>query len=152
SPLDSALAASALPSTATTPFYATRFERTPTPAELSTLGRALFAEAGLSASGRPSCASGHDPARAVGPPNALPVQSGGADHARAGVRAVPSLGYLQTVPPFTAHFFDADGNDSEDQGPAGGRMWDGRAESAHAQARLPLLSPFEMANDSDDAV
>ena len=141
-----------LPATSSTPFYATRFERTPTPAALSTLGRALFREPALSASGRLSCASCHDAARAFGPPNALPVQSGGADGAQTGLRAVPSLRYLQTAPPFTAHFFDADGNDSEDQGPAGGRMWDGRAASAHAQARLPLTSPFEMANDSEGAV
>ncbi len=54
--------------------------------------------------------------------------------------------YAQNVPPFTEHFVDDDGDDSVDQGPAGGRGWDGRAQSAHAQAALPLLSPFEMAN------
>jgi cytochrome c peroxidase len=61
---------------------------------------------------------------------------------------VPSLRYLQNVPPFTEHYFDDDGDDSVDQGPAGGRTWDGRAQSAHDQARTPLLSPFEMANPS----
>jgi cytochrome c peroxidase len=62
------------------------------------------------------------------------------------MRAAPSLRYVQKVPPFTEHFFEADGNDSEDQGPVGGHAWDGRARSLHDQAVLPLLSPLEMAN------
>jgi cytochrome c peroxidase len=56
------------------------------------------------------------------------------------------------VPPFTEHFSDDEGDDSADQGPAGGRTWDGRAQSFHAQARLPLISGFEMANADADAV
>lgn len=60
--------------------------------------------------------------------------------------------YTQNVPPFTEHFFDGDGDDSIDQGPAGGRTWDGRAQSAHEQATLPLFSPFEMANKDAAAV
>ena len=60
--------------------------------------------------------------------------------------------YAQNVPPFTEHFFDDDGDDGIDQGPAGGRTWDGRAQSAHDQARLPLFSAFEMANLDPDAV
>jgi cytochrome c peroxidase len=47
---------------------------------------------------------------------------------------------------------DAEGDDSIDQGPAGGRTWDGRAQTAHDQARLPLLSPREMANGSPEIV
>ena len=68
------------------------------------------------------------------------------------MRAVPSLTYLQNIPPFTEHFFDDDGDDSIDQGPAGGRTWDGRAQSTHEQAQLPLFSPFEMANRGPDDV
>jgi cytochrome c peroxidase len=60
--------------------------------------------------------------------------------------------YTQNIPPFTEHYFDDEGDDSADQGPAGGRTWDGRAQSAHDQARLPLFSPFEMANASMKAV
>ena len=60
--------------------------------------------------------------------------------------------YAQNAPPFTEHFVDDDGDDSIDQGPAGGRTWDGRAQSAHEQAALPLLSPFEMANANASAV
>jgi cytochrome c peroxidase len=68
------------------------------------------------------------------------------------VRAVPSLKYTQNVPPFTEHYFEDEGDDSVDQGPAGGRTWDGRSQSFHDQARLPLFSPFEMANANAAAV
>lgn len=119
---------------------------------LTELGRALFFDPTLSASGRTSCASCHDPARAYGPPNDRPVQLAGPDGRTEGTRAAPSLRYLQSVPPFSEHFFDNDGDDSVDAGPTGGYMWDGRAGSAHAQARLPLLSPAEMANASPAAL
>ncbi|TXI21372.1 MAG: cytochrome-c peroxidase [Roseateles sp.] len=127
-------------------FYATRFERQPDAATLTELGRQLFHEPALSASGRQSCASCHDPAHAYGPPNALAVQLGGPDGRSPGLRAVPSLMYKQTTPPFSRHFYDSDGDDSQDQGPTGGFNWDGRASSAHEQAAGPLMSPFEMAN------
>src|SRR6202789_3679102 len=99
-----------------------------------------------------ACAGCHNPKNAFAQSNDLPVQRGGADGRRPGVRAVPSLMYAQNVPPFTEHYVDDDGDDSVDQGPAGGRTWDGRAQSAHEQARLPLFSPFEMANGSVDDV
>ncbi len=56
--------------------------------------------------------------------------------------------YLQAVPPFTEHFFESDdeADGSIDNGPTGGLTWDGRVDRARDQARLPLLSPFEMAN------
>ena len=115
---------------------------------LSELGRALFFDASLSASGKTACASCHDPRFAFGPPNALPVQLAGADGRTPGLRAAPSLRYLQTLPAFSEHSFDDDGDDSQDRGPTGGHTWDGRAGSAHEQVRLPLLSDEEMANAS----
>jgi cytochrome c peroxidase len=127
-------------------FYETRFERRPDFTMMVALGRALFSDKTLSASGRVSCASCHDPAHGYGPPNRLPVQRGGPLLNVPGVRAVPSLTYHQSIPNFQPHFFDNDGNDSEDQGPTGGLDWDGRADSGHEQAAGPLLSPFEMAN------
>jgi cytochrome c peroxidase len=133
-------------STPQRPFYADSFEKIPSVDAMTAIGRALFRDASLSASGKTACITCHSPARAFGPPNALPVQRGGADGRHSGVRAVPSLMYLQNVPSFTEHAFDDEGDDSIDQGPAGGRTWDGRAQSAHDQARLPLFSPFEMAN------
>ncbi|MEP6547135.1 MAG: cytochrome c peroxidase [Gammaproteobacteria bacterium] len=135
-----------------TPFYATRFEKQPSSSDLTTLGRTLFFDKSLSASGQMACASCHDPAHSYGPPNALSVQRGGVTGREFGLRAVPSLRYTQGIPPFTEHYFDDEGDDSVDQGPAGGRTWDGRAQSAHDQARIPLLSPFEMANQRPEDV
>jgi len=137
---------------ASEPFYADSFATHPSAAALVAAGRLLFLDPALSASGRIACASCHDPKRAFAPPNGLAVQRGGGDGKRFGVRAVPSLMYTQNIPPFTQHFFDDEGDDSIDQGPAGGRTWDGRAQSAHDQARLPLFSEFEMANADPDAV
>jgi cytochrome c peroxidase len=114
---------------------------------LAALGRKLFFDPSLSASGRLSCASCHDPKFAYGPPNALAVQPGG-------IRAVPSLRYLQAIPQFTEHYFgsDDDGDESIDNGPTGGLTWDGRVDRLRDQARLPLLSPREMANTNEAAV
>jgi cytochrome c peroxidase len=137
---------------AETPFYAASFEKRPTPAAMAAVGRALFFDTALSASGKLACATCHSPLHAFGPPNDLPVQHGGANDSRPGVRAVPSLSYTQSIPSFTEHFFDSEGDDGIDQGPAGGRTWDGRAQSAHEQAQIPLLSPFEMANASPQEV
>src|SRR5579875_3570716 len=104
--------------------------------DLAALGRRLFFDPALSASGRQSCASCHDPRFAYGPPNDLSVQFGGKDLRRQGHRAAPSLRYLQKIPQFAEHFHDAEttGEDSVDRG--------------RDQARIPLLSPEEMANDS----
>ena len=115
---------------------------------LTALGREMFFDPSLSASGKTSCATCHSPVDAFGPPNALPVQPGGKDMRQLGMRAVPSLRYLQATPQFTEHFFDTDdaANDSVDNGPTGGLTWDGRVDRGRDQARIPLLSPFEMAN------
>jgi cytochrome c peroxidase len=134
------------------PFYANTFEKMPTAAALTALGRQLFSDPALSASGKIACTGCHDPKHAFGPANGLPVQRGGGDGRSFGMRAVPSLMYTQNVPPFTEHFIDDEGDDSVDQGPAGGRTWDGHAQSFHDQARLPLFSRFEMANTDADAV
>jgi cytochrome c peroxidase len=147
-----AIGAPGVASTDSTPFYANSFEKTPSAAAMAAVGRALFFDASLSGSGKMACATCHDPRHAFGPPNELPVQLGGKDGRQDGVRAVPSLMYTQNIPPFTEHYFDDEGDDSIDQGPAGGRTWDGRSQSAHDQARLPLFSPFEMANGSVEDV
>jgi hypothetical protein len=99
-------------------FYGTHFERSPSVEDLTRLGRRLFADTSLSASGALACASCHDPARAYGPPGKAAVMQGGADMASPGVRAVPSLTYQQATPPFTEHFTETEGDDSIDQGPA----------------------------------
>jgi cytochrome c peroxidase len=119
-------------------------------AAMTALGRQMFFDPSLSASGRMSCASCHDPAHAFGPPDGLPVRFGGTDLRQPGLRAVPSLMYLQAAPQFTEHFFDNDeeADESVDNGPTGGLTWDGRVDRGRDQARLPLLSSYEMANAS----
>ncbi|MBV1774792.1 cytochrome-c peroxidase [Burkholderiaceae bacterium DAT-1] len=117
-------------------------------AAITRLGEALFFDPRLSASGQQSCASCHDPAHHFAPANALAIQPGGADGLQLGNRAVPSLKYRAGTPPFSEHFYEGEGS-GIDQGPTGGLTWDGRADSLHEQARLPLLSPVEMANKSD---
>jgi cytochrome c peroxidase len=121
---------------------------------LTELGRRLFFDPALSASGRLACASCHDPARAYGPPGEHVIMPGGKDMGESGLRAVPSLRYLQATPAFTEHFRDSDdeGDASIDNGPTGGLTWDGRVDRGRDQARLPLLSPLEMANDGPAAV
>lgn len=114
---------------------------------MTEIGRLAFRDPTLSGSGRLSCASCHSPANHYGPPNARAVQLGGDLH-QPGFRAVPSLTYIQASPPFTEHYFDSDdeGDESIDNGPTGGLTWDGRVDRGADQARIPLLSPFEMAN------
>ena len=131
--------------------YGSAIVKVPVP-ELAALGKLMFHDASLSASGKQSCASCHAPDHAYAPANALAVQPGGSDMHAAGLRAAPSLRYVQNVPPFTEHFYDNDGDDSKDQGPTGGHDWDGRANSGHEQASGPLLSPQEMGNASPAAV
>jgi cytochrome c peroxidase len=118
----------------------------PTVKTMADLGARIFADPGLSASGRLACASCHDPSHRFGPPNALPAQFGGADLQRPGVRAVPSLMYLQTTIPFTEHYIDDEDGHGDDAGPTGGLTWDGRASSPHEQALIPLFAAHEMAN------
>jgi cytochrome c peroxidase len=117
---------------------------------LSALGRRMFFDPSLSASGQMSCASCHSPDHAFGPPNDLAVQLGGKDMRQPGLRAVPSLMYLQAVPQFTEHFFESDdeADESIDNGPTGGLTWDGRVDGGGNQTRAPLLSDHEMANAS----
>ncbi len=120
--------------------------------EVMELGRALFSDPALSASGKLACASCHDPHLAYGPPNDRSTQLGGPDSNSPGLRAAPSLRYLQTVPRFSEHYFEEALDESADQGPTGGHTWDGRADTLHDQAKLPLTSPFEMANESIESV
>jgi len=132
----------------------TRMQAYARAAALEALGRVMFSDPALSASGKMACSTCHDAKRAFGPPNALDVQIGGKDMKQAGQRAVPSLTYLQVVPQFTEHYYESDdeGDASVDNGPTGGLTWDGRADRGRDQARFPLLSPYEMANENEAAV
>jgi cytochrome c peroxidase len=113
------------------------------------LGKRLFFDKRLSASGTLSCASCHDPATAYSAPaDAGPVMRSGARLDRWGLRSVPSLRYLSSRPHFARHVYVDTGSDREDVGPAGGFMLDGRVDELGAQALEPLLDPAEMANGS----
>ena len=122
-------------------------------ATLTALGRKLFNDPALSASGRMSCASCHDPAHGFGPPNGAPVRMGGPNLDRPGTRAVPGLTYIQFAPFFDEHHYeDDDGDGGLDAGPTGGRTWDGRVNRARDQAQIPLLAAHEMGNVDPEAV
>ena len=127
----------------------------PVPTHLSAraaLGRKIFFDSSLSASGRMSCASCHSPEHAYGPPNGLAVQRGGADLRQAGTRSVPSLRYLTFTPLFSRHFYTPASEDSDDEGPTGGFTRDGAVASLHEQAAVPLLHANEMANPDRETV
>jgi cytochrome c peroxidase len=123
-------------------------------AAMATLGRQMFFDSALSASGSMSCATCHDPANHFAPPNELSVQKGGAGLDQPGTRAAPALTYSATTPFFTEHYYESEdeGDESVDQGPTGGRTWDGRVNRARDQAAIPLLSRNEMANASAASV
>ena len=123
-------------------------------AAIADLGRTLFFDPALSASGQMACATCHDPAHGFSAANPLPVQSGGRDLRRPGIRAVPTLMYGQSIPAFSQHYFEPEdeGDDSVDQGPTGGLDWDGRADRARDQAAFPLLDANEMANLNPESV
>jgi cytochrome c peroxidase len=115
---------------------------------LEQLGRSMFFDASLSASGKLACSSCHDPKYAYGPRPGNAIAMGGPNLDRQGTRAIPSLRYLRDIPPFREAYKFADG----DVGPIGGLMWDGRAANRQDQAKLPLLAANEMANSSPSDV
>ena len=102
---------------------------------LAALGRDIFNDISLSASGQQSCATCHQ--SAYGHASAHGIEAGGPDMQAMGQRNVPSIRYVSTR---SALSFDADGKAS------GGFFWDGRAASLQAQAMQPFLNPLEMAN------
>lgn len=137
---------------------------------MAELGQAIFFDPHLSSSGKLSCAACHSPAHAYGPPGATPAMTGGATLSSPGVRAVPSLMYLERQPNFSIGPDDAEdeavslallsargrgaakaqktARDTTASGanlvPQGGLFWDGRADTLQQQALFPLLSPSEM--------
>ena len=146
--------ADSLPAGGTHPGPPSRAEAFARAEALTALGRKMFFDPSLSASGKQSCSSCHDPNHAFGPASAAPVEMGGPNLDRPGLRTVPSLRYLQAAPAFSEHFYDSEdeGDESVDNGPTGGLTWDGRADRGRDQAKIPLLSPFEMANKNEGAV
>ena len=118
---------------------------TPTASDLSAadIGKLIFHDVSLSASGKQSCASCHSPQHAHAQANALAVQFGGPLLNQPGTRAVPSIRYLADTPPFG---FNEEGT------PYGGFNHDGSVDTFAAQAERPLLAANEMANLTREAV
>jgi cytochrome c peroxidase len=136
------------------------------------LGKELFNDPSLSASGKQSCATCHSAQHAYGPPNNLEVQLGGPHMTDAGYRPPPSLTYLYRQAPFSigpdANDIDVPVNVLQQASaaigvqraqksagvapaapamvPQGGLFWDGRADSLQRQAIGPMVNPVEMAN------
>jgi len=113
-------------------------------------GKRFFFDTRLSASGTQACATCHDPAHAHAPANDLAVQMGGPAGTSPGLRAVPSIRYKEFTPGYADLLDNPDGFSAP--APGGGFAWDGRANSLGEQAEAPLLSPFEMANESREAL
>ena len=109
----------------------------PALSDAAALGEKIFRDATLSASGKMSCATCHDPSAAHAQTNSMAVQLGGPGMNVAGLRATPSLRYLSQTPAF---FIDKDGT------PTGGFNRDGKADALLAQAVRPFTAAHEMAN------
>ncbi len=122
--------------------------RPPVLSDMAALGKQLFYDQSLSASGHMSCASCHSPAHAYGPPNGLAAQLGGPDLHSQGTRAVPTLRYVLNRTPIWTHVQAASLGErfEDDNSPSGGFGWDGRFNHLHDQATFPLFNPEEMAN------
>lgn len=116
----------------------------PSPVQLSeaaALGKQIFFDESLSASGLQSCATCHVASRAHAGNDDVAVPLGGIAMKTQGFRNSPSLNYLQFNPSF---FFDKEGT------PTGGFDRDGRADTFALQAERPFLAPHEMANDTKE--
>lgn len=125
----------------------------PTTSQLMEIGRKIFFDTGLSASGKMACSTCHSPTHAFGPPNNLAVQFGGENLQKMGFRNTPSLTYLHSPIAFTEHFLELEVTGAQDdEGPTGGRTWDGRVSTAHEQALMPLLDQNEMANANNEEI
>jgi len=134
---------------------------------MALLGRAIFFDSSLSASGRRSCASCHAPSTAYASAD-LPVGSDGV------VRTIPTLTYAYRAPnfgvgldmndvdepPTTPPRSSVDRRDTKVAGAAradsmiarGGLFWDGRVNTLQNQAMGPLFNPNEMGNRDAESV
>jgi cytochrome c peroxidase len=145
---------------------------------MARLGREIFFDTSLSSSGKIACASCHSPDHAYGPPNDGPVMLGGPALTLPGIRAVPSLTYLERQTDFSIGPDDRE-NENADLAqlaevgktadrvqktatqaaqsavnivPQGGLFWDGRADTLQMQASGPLLDPREMDGGSIEII
>jgi cytochrome c peroxidase len=144
---------------------------------MASLGKEIFYDTSLSSSGKLACVSCHSPDHAYGPPTDAPVVLGGPHLILRGMRAVPSLTYLERQPEFSIGPDDPlnENVDLAQQAeaaktaarvekiatktaqsanivPQGGLFWDGRAHTLQLQAEGPLLDPREMDGGSIEII
>jgi cytochrome c peroxidase len=113
------------------------------------LGKEIFFDPSLSASGKQACATCHDPQYAYGPANGLAVQLGGPALQDPGPRAVPTLRYTLDRTPRWVHVRASSVIEQlteKNAAPTGGFTADGRFDTLHEQAMFPLFAANEMAN------
>jgi cytochrome c peroxidase len=142
---------------------------------MAQLGRTIFFDSTLSASGTRSCATCHRPENAYASPARSPIVSVATRAGGGIVRAVPSLRYAYRAPDFSIgpELSDLDGaapsttpqvtgtRPTKVAGGAsradvmvarGGLFWDGRVNTLQDQAMGPLLNTSEMGNTSISTV
>lgn len=100
------------------------------------IGKLIFEDPSLSASGAQSCASCHEAARAHADPVGTFLPMGGPALDQQGLRSSPMLHYLYANREFRF----------ENGEPFGGFTWDGRADTLASQAAGPFFAAVEMAN------
>ncbi|MEY3200679.1 MAG: hypothetical protein RIR70_229 [Pseudomonadota bacterium] len=105
-------------------------------AERVAIGKQIFEDPSLSASGKLACASCHIAARAHADASGGFLPLGGPNMDAQGLRSSPTTHYL-----FANTAFRFVGNE-----PFGGFTWDGRADSLITQAGGPFFDAAEMAN------
>ena len=141
------------------------------------LGKQIFFDPALSASGKQSCSSCHNPEHEYGPTGSAAVLEGGRTGTDQGGRAVPSLRYLYRTPNFSigpddfgnetvnvvqlAGKYAGSSHQQKTVGsaasavamvPQGGLFWDGRVNTLESQAMGPLFNSVEMANKDTASV
>jgi len=146
---------------------------TATLSTIAQLGKKIYFDQRLSASGKMACSTCHSPGQYYGPANVLAVQLGGSTLDHAGNRVAPEITYAYRNPAFSIGPDDlvlenvnlgqaaaaasgtaipqktAGGSASGTAlVPQGGLFWDGRVNTLQEQTDGPLFNPVEMANSS----
>jgi len=109
------------------------------------VGKLLFGDTALSASGNQSCATCHAPNNAFTANNNAPVPLGGAALTFQGLRNSPTVMYASFTPGFLLNA-PTPAPIANTLHPGGGFMRDGRQPSLASQAQQPFISSFEMGN------
>ena len=116
------------------------------------VGRLLYFDTALSASGNMSCSSCHSPANNYFASSTTQTPLGGISGASVGFRTAPTIAYSSFIPRFKWIHKTTTETVGRLGTPHGGLMWDGRAITLADQARGPFTEPHEMANADNKSV